>query len=95
MGFNQENEYNKQEQNYAIEFAEKDITNSSLYTNLSITLKKILKNSLIQTMGQQEENTIEESICRPLIGRQNHKPYFYYCKEHPKVENINLISIEN
>jgi hypothetical protein len=30
-----------------------------------------------------------------LIGRQNHKPYFYYCNEHPKVENINLARIEN
>jgi len=31
----------------------------------------------------------------PLIGRQNHKPYFYYCNEHPKIENINLGTIEN
>jgi hypothetical protein len=44
---------------------------------------------------QQEEHTLEGSICRPLIGRQNHKPFFYYCNEHPKVENINLVSIEN
>ena len=43
--------------------------------------------------GQVEEHTLEESICRPLIGKQIHKPFFKYCKIYPKVENIHLKSI--
>ena len=95
MGSNQENEYNKQEQNLtAIEFPEKDITNSSLYPIYKYTKENIEK-FFDSDNGQKEEHTLEESICRPLIGQQNYKPFFYYCKEDPKVENINLISIEN
>jgi len=30
-----------------------------------------------------------------LIGIRNDKPYFYYCREDPNVENIHLISIES
>src|SRR3954447_21563715 len=46
--------------------------------------------------GQVENHTLEDSICRPIIGRrQNHKQNFLYCKICPKVENINLISIEH
>ena len=29
--------------------------------------------------GQEEEHTLEESICRPLIGIQNYKSFFKYC----------------
>jgi hypothetical protein len=30
-----------------------------------------------------------------MTGRQNHKPFFYYCKDHPDIENIYLKSIED
>ncbi|MGN6822675.1 MAG: hypothetical protein ACTHJ7_07885 [Candidatus Nitrosocosmicus sp.] len=30
-----------------------------------------------------------------MIGQQKTMPLFYYCKEDPKVENINLNSIED
>jgi hypothetical protein len=45
--------------------------------------------------GQQEEHSLEDSICRLLIKQQSNKPFFYYCKLCPKVENINLKSIED
>ena len=45
--------------------------------------------------GQGEKHTLEESICLQLIGRQNHTPYFYYCKLDSKIENINLKSIKD
>lgn len=45
--------------------------------------------------GQEEEHALEDSICEPLIGQRSYKPYFYYCKQDPKVENINLKSIED
>jgi hypothetical protein len=28
---------------------------------------------------EEEEHKLEESICRDLIGKQNKKPYVYYC----------------
>jgi hypothetical protein len=46
-------------------------------------------------MGQQKEHTLEESICKPLIGQQMCKPFFYYCKEGPTVEYLHLESIED
>jgi hypothetical protein len=45
--------------------------------------------------GQQEEHTLEESICRPLIGIQNYKPFFYYWKEDPKLEYIDFKNIKD
>ena len=45
--------------------------------------------------GQGEEHTLEDSICRPLIGKQIHKPFFYYCKICPKIENFHLKSNEH
>ena len=45
--------------------------------------------------GQEEEHTLEDSIYRPLIGKQIHKPFFYYCKICPKIENFHLKSIEH
>jgi hypothetical protein len=46
--------------------------------------------------GQKEqEHSLEESICRPLIGIQSYTPNLKYCKTCPKVANINLISIEH
>jgi hypothetical protein len=46
-------------------------------------------------MGQQKEHTLEESICKPLIGQQIGKPFFYYCKKDPTVEYLHLESIED
>jgi hypothetical protein len=45
--------------------------------------------------GQEEEHPFEESICRPLFDKQTYKPFFHYCKICPKVENINLKSIDH
>ena len=45
--------------------------------------------------GQVEEHALGDSICRPLIGKQIHKPFFHYCKICPKVEFQSLINIEN
>jgi len=45
--------------------------------------------------GQEVDHTFEDSICRPLIGKQIYKPFFYYCKEDPNVVNVNLESIEH
>jgi hypothetical protein len=30
-----------------------------------------------------KQHSFEESICRPLIGKQIHKPCFYYCRSIP------------
>lgn len=53
-----------------------------------------LKHCLLQDTDKKEY-VIEENIYIQLIGQQNYKQYFYYCKEDPKVENINLKSIED
>ena len=45
--------------------------------------------------GQAEEHSLEDSICRLLIGKQIHKPFFLYCKICPKVEFLQLKSIED
>ena len=45
--------------------------------------------------GQQEEHSLEDSICGNIIEKQNYKPFFLYCKMCPEVENIHLLSIEN
>jgi hypothetical protein len=45
--------------------------------------------------GQTEDHNLEDSICRPLIGIQSITSSFLYCKLDPKVENINLKSIED
>jgi hypothetical protein len=78
--------------------AEDDIIDSTTLpdssTNYSYT-KEDIENFFDSDNEQVDDHTLEESICRPLIWQQNYKPFFYYCKEDPKVENINLISIEN
>jgi hypothetical protein len=45
--------------------------------------------------GQQEEHSLEDSICGNIIEKQNYKPFFLYCKMCSEVENIHLASIEN
>ena len=42
-----------------------------------------------------KEHSLEDSICRPLIGRQNYKPFLYFLKDDPDVVNIYLESIEH
>jgi len=42
-----------------------------------------------------KENSFEDSICRPLIGRQDHHPFLYFLKDDPDVVNIYLESIEH
>ncbi len=99
MEYNIENEDEKKEQ-FAADEVNKvidnsiDITISSSSTNYPYT-KEEIDNFFASDNGQEEEHTLEESICRPLIGQQTNKPYFLYCKIDPKVENINLKSIED
>ena len=69
--------------------------------NISFTLpnynytKEDIEKFFASDNGQKEFHTLEESICAPLIGKQNNLPFFYYCKLDPKVENIYLKSIED
>jgi hypothetical protein len=69
-------------------------TNSSTYL-LSKNNDSPIEKFFDSDFGQQEEHTFEDSICRPLIGQHNHKPFFYYCKEDPSVEFLYLKSIED
>ena len=57
--------------------------------------KEDIDNFFDSDNGQIREHTLEESICRPLIGIRDYKPFFLYCKICPRVENINLKSIED
>jgi len=74
---------------------------SSYTANLAVTLpyykytKEAIDKFFACDNGQQEEHTLEENICRPLIGIRDYKPFFRYCKMNPRLENMNLISIEN
>jgi hypothetical protein len=80
---------------------DKVVSNSSYTANLSSALQNYtyttedIDTFFASDNGQEEEHELEQSICRPLIGRQNNKPYFYYCKEYPKVENINFKNIKD
>ena len=69
-------------------------TQASILANYLYS-KEDIENFFTSDNGQKEDYTLEESICRPLIGKQKDKPYFLYCKICPKVENINLASVEN
>jgi hypothetical protein len=80
---------------------DKVASNSSHIANLSYALpnyiytKESIDNFFYSDEIQQEQHKLEESVCRPLIGKRNSKPFFYFCKIDPKVENINLKSIED
>jgi hypothetical protein len=42
------------------------------------------------------KHSLEQSPCYPIIGMHNkYRVPFYYCKLHPKIENIYLESIEH
>ena len=85
----------KQEQNIAtIGHIEKNITNSASNLVYQYTLEQIEK-CFASDNGQVEEYSLEDNICRPLIGKQIHKPFFHYCKICPKVEFLSLESIEH
>ena len=89
---NQDLVYENQEQNAGIKVKGMNITNSCSsyrYTTQQIEEHFAPENS------QVEDHTFEDSICRPLIGKQGHKPYFHYCKICPKVEFLSLESIEH
>ena len=45
--------------------------------------------------GQVEEHTLEESICRPLIGQQSYKPFFLLLQRDPKIEFLSLKNLES
>lgn len=53
--------------------------NSSTY----IYTKDDISNFFTSNNGQEEEHTLEESICKPLIETRSNKPFFYHCKEDP------------
>src|SRR6476646_10684595 len=67
------------------------IDKSSNISNYKYTVEDI-DNFFASDNGQEEEHTIEESICRPLIGKHSYKPFFHYCKICPKVEFQSLLS---
>ena len=69
-----------------------DITNSC--SSYRYTTQQI-EEHFASNNGQEEEHTLEDSICKPLIGKQIHKPFFHYCKICPKVEFLSLESIEH
>jgi len=82
----------KQEQNDAVKLKEMNITNSC--SSYRYTIQQI-EEFFASYKVQGEEHIFEESICRPLIGKQIHKPFFHYCKICPKVEFLSLESIEH
>ena len=89
---NQDLVYENQEQNAAVKLKEMNITNSCStyrYTPQQIEEFFASDDRLV------EEHSFEDSICRPLIGKQIHKPFFHYCKICPKVEFLSLESIEH
>jgi len=61
----------------------------------NLTIKNQVTKFFVSDNGQEEDHSLEESICRPLIGKQIYKPFFYYCKICPKVEFLSLESIEH
>jgi len=69
-------------------------TIESNYSTYRYTPKQI-EEFFASDNGQEEEHTLEESICKPLIGQQNYKPFLLYCKICHKVEFQSLISMEN
>ncbi len=72
----------------------KDIATSYDFPIYTYTVEDI-EQFFASDSGQQEEHGLEESICGPLIGKQSNKPFLYYCKADPNVENIHLKSIED
>jgi hypothetical protein len=73
--------------------ANKIVNDKSVDTILSNSLPYRYTNGDINNFfasdnGQEGEHTLENSICRPLIGIQNYKPFFKYCKEDHTLVSI-------
>ncbi|HXS59327.1 MAG TPA: hypothetical protein VN703_00760 [Candidatus Sulfopaludibacter sp.] len=75
------------------ESIEKDNSNSCL--SYRYTPEQIEEFYASNNGQEEEEHPYEESIYRPLISKQIHKLFFYYCKICPKVEFLSLESIEH
>ncbi len=60
-----------------------DLTNTANIISFSSSNCRFTKEDIDKFFasdnGQEEEHTLEESICRPLIGQQEYQPFFYYC----------------
>ena len=72
-----------------------DIVSSSNSCSSYIHTAEDIEKFFVSDTGQEEEHSIEDSICRPLIGKQTYKPFFYYCMEDPDVEFLQLKSMED
>jgi hypothetical protein len=76
-------------------------TDSSYNATISYTLsnyqytKEDIEKFFVSYAGQEDDHTLEESICRPLIGKHTYKPFFRYCKEDPAVEFLSSKSMED
>ncbi len=73
----------------------KDTVSSSKSSSIYGYTREDIEEFFAAENGQEEEHTLEDSICRSLIGSRNYKPFFYYCKEDPSVEFLYLKSIED
>jgi hypothetical protein len=60
-----------------------DITLSPSSTNYRYTIEDINNSFASNNRQGEEDHTLENSICRPLIGKQTSKPFFHYCKKCP------------
>ena len=83
-----------QEEDKVVNNPTNDFTISFNFKNYKYT-KEDVEKFFTSENGQEENHNLEECICRELIGQQISKPFFYYCKEDPKLENINLKNIED
>jgi hypothetical protein len=87
-------QYSYESENNFIDYSKDTISSSKSCSGYRYTTQQV-EEFFVSDNGQEEEHSLEDSICWPLIGQQNYKPYFLYCKEDPKVEFQNLFSIEN
>jgi hypothetical protein len=77
--------------------AEKGKTNETISSTFSTYKysKEDIDTFFTSDNGQTEEHSLEDSLCRPLIGIRDYKPFFKYCKICPKVEFLYLKSMED
>jgi hypothetical protein len=52
-----------------------DIASTSNHSIYPFTIEEI-EEFFVSDSGQQKEHSLEESVCRPLIGKQSEKPFF-------------------
>jgi hypothetical protein len=82
-------------ENRFIDHSKDTISSSKSCSRYRYTTPQQIEQFFASDNGPEEDHNLGESICKPLIGQHNHKPFFYYCKEHPNIENIYLKSIED